>query len=62
MNWRQLVFPVLAAVVAGAVWFWSPDLLDRVGLGEFLFVGRLCLIMLALTIAERIFSRIRGHS
>lgn len=58
MNWWRLALPAAAAVLTGVVWYLSPALLDSVGLGEFVFLGRLCLIVLTLGAAEVAFSRL----
>jgi hypothetical protein len=58
MNVWRLALPTTATVLAGVVWYLTPALLDAVGLGEFLFLGRLCLIVLTLGAAEIAFSRL----
>lgn len=57
MNWQRFVLPAAAGVLAWGVWTWSPLVLDPLGLGEFLFVGRFCLIVAALTAAEALFHK-----
>ncbi len=49
---------VIAVLVAYGVWRWAPLLLDPLGLGEFLFLGRFCLIAAALTAAETVFNKV----
>jgi len=50
--------PLVAALIAYAVWRWADVVLDPVGLGEFLFLGRFCLIAAALTAAETVFNKV----
>ena len=50
--------PILAGAAAYAAWRWAPLLLDPLGLGEFLFVGRACLIAAVLTVAETLFHKV----
>ena len=54
---RYALTPV-ALLLAYAVWRWAPLLLDPLGLGEFLFVGRFCLIAAVLTAAETVFKKV----
>ncbi len=51
---------LIAAAVAYGVWHWAGMVLEPLGLGEFLFVGRFCLIVVALTVAERAFQRLKA--
>ncbi len=51
---------LIAAAVAYGVWRWVGVMLEPLGLGEFLFVGRFCLIVVALTVAERAFQRLKA--
>ena len=51
MRWA---LPIIAAAIAYAGWRWAPLLLDPIGLSEFLFVGRACLIAALLTATETI--------
>jgi hypothetical protein len=63
--WRSTAQILAAFLVAWlAVWF-GPDLLIPLGLGEFVFIGQLCLVILALSLLEAVFRRIappRGTS
>lgn len=54
----RFALPAATAVAAYAVWHWTPFLLDPLGLGEFLFVARFCLVIGLLTGAESAFHRI----
>jgi hypothetical protein len=54
----RFLLPALAGVVAYAAWRWAPLLLDPLGLGEFLFIGRFCLIAATLKLTETIFQRV----
>jgi hypothetical protein len=56
--WHSVARIVAAFLTAGlAVWL-SPPLLNSLGLGEFAFVGQLCLTILALSVLERVFTRL----
>ena len=60
MTWRSTVQILAAFLAAGlAVWF-GPSLLSLPGLGEFIFLGQLCLVILALSILEALFRRLPG--
>lgn len=54
----KFVLPVAATALAYATWHWAPFVLDPLGLGEFLFVGRACLIAAVLTAAETIHRKV----
>ena len=54
----KFVLPVAATALAYATWHWAPIVLDPLGLGEFLFVGRACLIAAVLTAAETIHRKV----
>jgi hypothetical protein len=54
----RFVLPVVASALAYGVWHWAPSMLDPLGLGEFLFVGRACLIAAVLTAAETIHRKV----
>ena len=59
MIWRPMALILGAFLAAGlAVWF-VPALLDLVGLSEFVFVGQICVAILALSALEIMFSRLR---
>jgi hypothetical protein len=60
MIWRSTGMIVVAFVVAGIVVWFSPLLLDRIGLGEFVFLGQLGLPILVLSVLEVAFRRISG--
>ena len=55
MRWA---LPLIAVAIAYAGWRWAPLLLDPIGLGEFLFVGRACLIAALLTATETIHRKV----
>ena len=48
----KLFLPVIIGLACYPVWLWTAALLDPLGLGEFLFVGRLCLTMALLSVIE----------
>ncbi len=48
----KIAISLAATALAYGVWRLTPLVLDPLGLGEFLFVGRLCLILAALSAAE----------
>lgn len=48
----RFALPLLAGAMAYAVWHWAALILSPLGLSEFLFVGRFCLIAAVLTAAE----------
>lgn len=57
MIWRSTAMILAAFVAAGlAVWF-GPVLLGPVGLGEFSFVGQICLAILVLSALDAAFAR-----
>ncbi len=49
---------IVAAAVAYAAWRWASLLLDPLGLGEFLFIGRIGLIVGSLTAMEAIYRKV----
>jgi hypothetical protein len=58
MSWRSTVQILVAfALAALTVWF-SPDLLAPLGLGEFAFIGQVCLAVLVLSALEALFRRL----
>jgi hypothetical protein len=60
MIWRSTAMLVVAFVAAGyAVWY-SPLLMDWLGLSEFVFLGQLGLPILVLSLLEILFRRISG--
>jgi hypothetical protein len=62
MIWRSTGLLLAAFVVAAAsVWF-SPVLLDLLGLSEFVFVGQVCFAILALSLLEAGYRRLPGGS
>ena len=52
MNWRPPLLAACAVAAAAVAWWVAPMLLDPVGLGEFVFVGRFCSVILVLSAAE----------
>ena len=63
MNWRSPTQIAIAFLVAGIVVWFSPLLLVHFGLGEFEFVGQVCLAVLALSVLDLILRRLPGgHS
>jgi hypothetical protein len=54
----QFVLPVASSALAYAMWHWATLVLDPLGLGEFPFVGRACLIAAVLTAAETIHRKV----
>ena len=50
----RFAFTIAAVALAYTAWRWTPPILDLLGLGEFLYIGRLGLILAALTGAESI--------
>ncbi len=62
MIWRSTAQILIAFVVAwSAVWF-SPLLLPALGLSEFVFVGQLCVAVLALSLLGALFGWIVPHN
>jgi hypothetical protein len=60
--WRSTAQIAAALLTAGlAVWF-APALLHSLDLGEFAFVGQLCLAILALSVLEKVFRRLPAAS
>jgi hypothetical protein len=60
VTWRSTTLILAAFVAAGlAVWF-SPALLETLGLSEFAFLGQLCLAILALSALDAVFRRLPG--
>ena len=51
---------VVAFVVAYVVIWFGPTLLNGLGLGEFVFVGQVCLVVLALSVLEKVFARLHS--
>ena len=58
MIWLSTAQIVAAFVVAGLVVWFTPDLLIPLGLGEFAFVGQLCLAILVLSLLDAAFRRL----
>jgi hypothetical protein len=57
MIWRSTVQILASFAVAGiAAWF-GPLLIGLLGLNEFVFVGQVCLVILALSVLEALFRR-----
>ena len=50
-----------AVVLIVLVWFGSPYAFDRIGLGDFDPLDRICLIFLLLSAGETLAERWRGH-
>lgn len=48
----RFALPLLAGAMAYAGWHWAGLIFSPLGLSEFLFVGRFCLIAAVLTAAE----------
>jgi hypothetical protein len=61
MIWRSTAQLVVAFVVAGLVVWFSPELLVLLGLGEFVFLGQLCLTILALSVLDAAFTQWGKH-
>jgi hypothetical protein len=60
MIWRSTAQILAAFLTSGlAVWF-GPTLLNSLGLSEFVFVGQLCLVILALSALDLVFRRLPG--
>ena len=57
MNRASTPMILAAFVVAGLGAWFGPSLLDTLGLGEFAFVGQVCLVILALSCLEGAFAR-----
>ena len=60
MMLRTAVLSALAVVLAGAAWWVTPSLLELAGLDDFLFVGRLCVVVVALSLAESALGRLHA--
>ena len=59
MMWRPVALILGAFLAAGlSVWF-TPELFDLAGLGEFAFIGQVCAAVLVLSALERVFSFVR---
>ena len=58
MNWRSPLTVLLAFMVAGLGMWFGPVLLIPLGLGEFAFVGQVCLTILALSVLEAVLTRL----
>ncbi len=54
----RFALPVVAAALAYAAWRWASLVLDPIGLGEFLFIGRFCLVAAILTATETIYRKV----
>ncbi len=61
MTWPSTAQLVLSFLLAELVVWFSPDLLIPLGLGEFVFLGQLCLAVLALSVLDLIFARWGKH-
>jgi hypothetical protein len=60
MTWRSTAHILVAFLAASlTVWF-GPELLALFGLGEFAFLGQLCLAVLALSVLDAVFRRLPG--
>lgn len=57
MTARPPMLTAIAVALAAIVWWATPWLLDRLGLGEFVFVGRFCGVVLVLSALERVLHR-----
>ena len=59
-SWASAGKVALAFAGAGTTAWYSPMLLDSVGLGEFAFVGQVCAAILVLSGLEAAFNRRHG--
>lgn len=60
MSWRDRLLILTALVAAAlAVWF-TPDLLAPLGLGEFGFIGQICLPILLLSLLDLVFRKVKN--
>ena len=58
MNWRATAF-ILVAFAAAALAMWCvPPVFGLAGLDAFVFVGQICFVVLALSVADVVFARI----
>ena len=57
MTWRPALWSAGPIVLAALVWFYSPYLLDWVGLSDFDPLDRICLIFLLLSVGETLAAR-----
>ena len=57
---RRAVATILLAAAFWAVWWYSPDLLNYLGLDDLDIPGRLCAVFLFLTVIEAAIVRLRG--
>jgi hypothetical protein len=58
VTWRAPALIVTAFVAVILVVWFGPDLLDRPGLGEFVFVGQVCFVVAILSGLEALFRRL----
>ena len=58
MTLRPVALAAGAVAVAGVVWWFGPLLLDVAGLGDFGLVGRVCLVVFALSVIEEVLARV----
>jgi hypothetical protein len=56
--WHSTVLILIAFVIAGLVVWFGPMILGPLGLGEFVFVGQICFVILALSVLEAVFGRL----
>ena len=62
MIWLSTLL-MLASFAAAALVVWAaPLLLNPLGLGEFIFVGQICLVILTLSVLDIAFTRLPGSS
>jgi hypothetical protein len=61
MNWRSPAIAGGAVAIAAFVWFGSAGPLERVGLGDFDPLDRICLVILVLSVTEAMIGRFNRH-
>ena len=58
--WRGIGGTLAAFVLAWLAWTYAPYAIARLGLGVFVLLGRVGAVILALSVAERVFARLEG--
>lgn len=58
---RHAILSAASIVLAACAWLASPYLFDRMGLGDFDPLDRICLVILLLSAVERVSARMPRH-
>jgi hypothetical protein len=58
MIWRSTAMILASFLIAAVVIWFAPRVFDLPGLSQFVWIGQLCLVILALSALEIVFARL----